>query len=485
MKLLLTIFFVLIFVQINLLSQDIPFQDRVGNEIDSLEKKYFGMFPMVRGFKQAVAHKIPNDSLKFIVQYSNADSSGTIEYYLNKNEVIALNHIICDYENIDSRFYDRNKYFENFDFNKFSRTIINMKYYFTDFKSHRIYLFNGDVVNGAIIWSDSLNIIVSRTENEPKYYDFQDHSKLLIINSKDIKRINYFFPNVIMGSDYHWKKWRDANADFSLFIEGIRPYSIEFDKYLKSISNYLQKNVERIETNKKLYNYYFFHPFIELTYSPYISMGGESRQIAYKWKDEKESKWQYYQKFITIRSPKLFEFIPTVGLRLNKYFSIKASYHFADERELTDDNQINYYWDSYNLSVQGYLIPERMSETEPFGNLVFGGSFGINFQNVTTNYKTTGFKIFYSNDYFPDIETTTKEKLLCYTANVFGMMNLTNNISLISSLDYTLSPKIGFQEFKQRAEYHLRPGTFMNVQLEDKKINNSFLTFNLTVRYSF
>lgn len=459
------------------------FTDRIGFEIDSVERSYFNFFPSVRGFRSAEYIALSADSGSFKVNYDNPDTSGQKVYHVGKHQIAFLYQFINQYETIDEDFYERNKFFEKFDFNKFSYEVIDMKFYFNQVNEYRVGLFNGETKDGILIWCDSLNIVICNIAPDKEPFTWNDLSNLEIIDLKDIKYINSFLPSAIYGQSELWNKWVETHAVKSLLYKEIGGHPAEFVEYLKNNSSLIQKVPVEVTIDMELLNSFFSGFFFQIDAG--VRMTDANPKFNYFiWRDSKNEEWKWTTNKLVVKEATRYMISPlAIGYRLNRDYSIKTRLSILSSYSNLDYNYLSYQVKNIDFSVQRYIFSRGVSELDAFGDFEAGISVGMGIGLIGTKYEIDSFPIVYSNETYPG-KGEENGTYLTATLELFSNINLSKNWAIISSLDYMYNSTYKNPSFERRASYILRPNDTVIVSLQRKEMVENSIHFNIGLRYN-
>ena len=215
--------------------------ERIGSEIDSTTRVYFGLFSKVKNFKKAHLEK-QNEQLRFVIECDSSGKSYTEYMNIDSQLLDDYKYWVENFETISQVGYKDN---HNYDTNYFKNCRVTA-YYINKEKNIDIILMDSSKIHGQLIYSDSNFVLIYKTN---ELYNWRQFDKLAVcIYYKDILKINDLSYDLIGGHKDIFLKNRYELNDYVSYTGEI--------SYLHLLSpeskNLLKKSMEIVK-NKKFY----------------------------------------------------------------------------------------------------------------------------------------------------------------------------------------------------------------------------------------
>ena len=187
---------------------EIELSPRVGSVIDTIERNYFGLFPDIKEFKQAVFLKKSNDSFDLKISYSVENIEKDTILTISDSTFKILNLVVNNYENMYDDENPEIRFINRLKINKFHTA--NMTYKYNE-KLFEIETMNDEKISGSILYIDNEFLLIWTGNEKYRWQDVKENIKVFYY--KEIKKIDGAEYELIGGNQNIYK----SNFDFLKF----------------------------------------------------------------------------------------------------------------------------------------------------------------------------------------------------------------------------------------------------------------------------
>ncbi len=407
---------------------------RTGNEINSKERDYFGLFPDIKGFKNAVFTTDGNNSVYVDIM---ADNNSVVT--MNASEAKELGAYINNFENVNCW---NSKDIINLDYDLFSKFIRDGNHFINPQHS-TVQTFDGRIVSSKIIYADSSWIIVWKGKDFYNPENTQEQAEIFHYSQVQAIFIGewvYFDGTLSDYIDILPILWERDYARGKSFENNIPPELWEpFDKVrskLKDVKTEISVNKEKFEYESgRVYNFTISYNIeaVRLIFS----------ELYYKYKDEVPGGGSFCGTFTEVAAVQNL----SIGISRQIYGRWRGKLEFIYYPDRTSSFDRTLLISGYSVSPEIEFVAFRYIPGVPSGTegLEITLHAGIEFMNITNNSVIPyldGFSGLDCNHDAKRLEGSADADLMAYRFGAHIDLFLSDNISFFVNSEVDVCEEI-------------------------------------------